>query len=234
MSEGKNTQDFIQCLGRDMSIDVFNHLNLNDPCDLIRASAVSKSWYQFVVKNGLCKKRCFKLLPELIDVVDSIEVDNIIEPVSDMDGVCADWECLKRNHKVYAALAFHLARYVKNGITSKIEASYSLNELGDVLESLTYRLCSNICLITKIRVQPYQAFCEDDSPMYTYSTVRFRIGRVKTPSAWTYTSPHYSILQEKPWQELELPEPGLCNGGTWVLWGVEVPHRVVWDAQLSI
>lgn len=31
--------------------------------------------------------------------------------------------------------------------------------------------------------------------MYTYSTVRFRIGRVKTPSAWTYTSPHYSILQ---------------------------------------
>lgn len=114
------------------------------------------SEYFAVVKNGLCKKRCVKLLPEITDVVDNIEVDNIIEPVSDMDGVCADWECLKRNHKVYAALAFHLARCVKNGITSKIEASYSLNELGDVLESLTYKLCSNICLITKIRVQPYQ------------------------------------------------------------------------------
>jgi hypothetical protein len=101
------------------------------------------------------------MLTEITDVVDSIEVDNIIEHVSDMLGVCADWECLKRNHKVYGMLGFHLAHYVKNGITKSIEASYSLNELGDVLESLNYKLSSSICLITKIRVQPYQGYPVD-------------------------------------------------------------------------
>lgn len=71
MSEGKNTQDFIQCLGRDMSIDVFNHLNLNDSCDLIRASAVSKSWYQFgkpfdYLSNDLLQFGIFYLLQQVI------------------------------------------------------------------------------------------------------------------------------------------------------------------------
>lgn len=40
------------------------------------------------------------MLPEITDVVDIIEVDNITEPISDMLDVCEDWERLKRNHKV--------------------------------------------------------------------------------------------------------------------------------------
>ncbi|AES75351.1 DUF4283 domain protein [Medicago truncatula] len=121
---------------------------------LLKIFAWSKD---FIVKNGICKKRCFKMLPEITDVVDSIEVDNITEPISDMLDVCEDWERLKRNHKVDVVLASHLARYVKNGITKSIEETYSFNhELGDVRESINYKLCSNICLITKIRVQPYQ------------------------------------------------------------------------------
>jgi len=37
--------DLIQWLGDDMSIKVFSYLD--DPCDLIRASAVSRSWEKF-------------------------------------------------------------------------------------------------------------------------------------------------------------------------------------------
>jgi hypothetical protein len=45
MSEVKSKMDFIQWLGLDMSIKVLSYLD--DPCDLVRVSSVSRSWYQF-------------------------------------------------------------------------------------------------------------------------------------------------------------------------------------------
>lgn len=89
--------DFIQCLGPDLSIKILT--SLDDRCDLVRVSAVSKSWYRFVIENGLCKQLCFKMCPEISDVVHSIEVDDMIEPVSNMLEGYRDWESLKRSHK---------------------------------------------------------------------------------------------------------------------------------------
>jgi hypothetical protein len=125
------------------------------------------------------------MFPEISDVVDSVEVDNMmIEPVSSMLDNCANLEGLKSEHKLYAVLAFELNPYVKNCISNAIAASSTNNypeesimntlEPGDrtenrvsywlseghsasnIPESLVYKLCSNICLITKIRVQPFQ------------------------------------------------------------------------------
>lgn len=45
MSEVRNKMDFIQLLGPDMSIKILTHLD--DPCDLVRVSAVSSSWHRF-------------------------------------------------------------------------------------------------------------------------------------------------------------------------------------------
>jgi len=54
-----------------------------------------------VIENGLSKQLCLKIIPEVSGVVRSIEVDNAIEPDSDMlDRQYANLECLKRNHKV--------------------------------------------------------------------------------------------------------------------------------------
>jgi len=44
-SKVKTKMDFIQCLGPDLSIKVLNYLD--DPCDLVRVPAVSRSWYRF-------------------------------------------------------------------------------------------------------------------------------------------------------------------------------------------
>ncbi|MCH81655.1 F-box protein [Trifolium medium] len=93
MSEVKIKLDVIQWLGSDMSIKVLSYLD--DPCDLLRVSFVSRSWNQFVIENGLCKQLCFKLFPEMSDVVHSIGVDNIIEPLSNMLDSHTNWECLE-------------------------------------------------------------------------------------------------------------------------------------------
>jgi len=125
------------------------------------------------------------MFPEISDVIHSIEVDDMIELVSNMLEGYRNWECLKRSHKAYAVLAFDLSPYVKNCISEAIVAS-STNidpeesiqntlEPGDrtdnrpsywlskghtaqeVPETLVYKLCSSpSCIITEICVQPFQ------------------------------------------------------------------------------
>jgi hypothetical protein len=126
------------------------------------------------------------MCPEISDVVHSIEVDDMIEPVSNMLEGYRDWECLKRSHKAYAILAFDLTPYVKKkncilkalaasstnnypeesilntlepGDGTENRASYWLSEgqsATEIPETLVYKLCSKICLITEIHVQPFQ------------------------------------------------------------------------------
>ncbi|KAJ3682108.1 hypothetical protein LUZ60_014681 [Juncus effusus] len=55
--------DFLEWIGSDSSAIVFDFLD--DPADLVRASAVSKSWRQFVITNGLSKNLCKRLCPEI-------------------------------------------------------------------------------------------------------------------------------------------------------------------------
>lgn len=145
-----------------------------------------QSEYYAVVENDLCKQLCLKMVPEISDVVHSIEVDNMIEPVSDVVGKSMNWERLKRNHKVYAFLAFDLTPMMrtKNCISKAITASSTNNYLdesiqntlepGDrtenrasywlsegqshpeVPETLVYELYSKACLVTEVHVQPFQ------------------------------------------------------------------------------
>ncbi|CAL5211864.1 unnamed protein product [Lathyrus oleraceus] len=77
MSKVKTNLDLIQWLGHDVSLKVFSYLDSSR--DLIRASAVSTSWNDFVIENGLCKQLCLIMIPEISGVVGSIEVDNLFE-----------------------------------------------------------------------------------------------------------------------------------------------------------
>lgn len=138
------------------------------------------SKYFAVIENGLCKQLYLKLFPELFRIVHTVEVDNMIEPVSNVLGSSISWECLKRNHKVYALLAFGLTpiyiskticaswtnyypdENIQNtlGPRNEIEnwASYLPRIAGDhpsvlVIDTLMYQLCSKICLVTEIHVR---------------------------------------------------------------------------------
>ncbi|KAK7380255.1 hypothetical protein VNO78_32761 [Psophocarpus tetragonolobus] len=207
MSEMKNKVDFIQLLGPDMSIKILTHLD--DPCDLIRVSAVSSSWHRFVIKNGLCKQLCVKMFPEIPGVARIIELDNTIDPLSNPLGSYENWESLKRNHKVYAFLASGLTPIIKNCISKAISASSTDNypeesilhtlESGDrteyrasywsskgesdpsVPETLVYKLASKLCLVTEIHVHPFQAYFQHGFPIYSAKAVRFRMGHLRYP-----------------------------------------------------
>ena len=120
------------------------------------------------------------MFPELSGVRHVIEVENMIEPVSNMLGSSSNWEYLKRNHKVYAFLACGLSPSIsRNCISSAVSAS-SYNKIREendvntldprdtsywssegksdpsVPETLEYMLTSKLCLITEIHVQPVQ------------------------------------------------------------------------------
>ncbi|KAL6981881.1 hypothetical protein U1Q18_023497, partial [Sarracenia purpurea var. burkii] len=87
----------------------------------------------------------------------------------------------------------------------------------------------NLCVITEISVQPFQAFFQPGHPTYSAKSVRFRMGHPISPIdglgdwpshlpvddkfLWTYTSPEFSMAQENCLQKFKLPEPVLCIGG---------------------
>ncbi|XP_019413765.1 PREDICTED: F-box protein At4g00755-like [Lupinus angustifolius] len=91
----------------------------------------------------------------------------------------------------------------------------------NVPETLTYELISQICVISEINIQPFQADFQLGSPIYSAKSVRFKMGHPITsldPSAdekfvWTYTSPEFPMAQENRLQKFKLPEPVLCIGG---------------------
>ncbi|KAL5080997.1 hypothetical protein RYX36_009418, partial [Vicia faba] len=139
-----------------------------------------------VIENGLCKQFCLKMIPEISAVVRTIEVDNMIEFDGDKLGYyyTRKRQCLNRNHQVYALLAFGLIPIDGNCISQAICASSTDDYLRENLtntsdprditedgpsywssigqsvpsatETLLYRLCSKICLVTEIHVQPFQ------------------------------------------------------------------------------
>ncbi|CAJ2666629.1 unnamed protein product [Trifolium pratense] len=228
--------DFIQCLGPDLSIKVFSCLD--NPGDLVRASAVCSSWEHFVIENGLCKQLCLKMIPEVSGVVPRIE-RFVIEPDRDMRyHYYTKWGCLKKNHKLYANLAFGFTPRKNNCMSHCMEVSL----LCQSYEALVYRLCSNLCLVTDINVQPFLAYYGNGLHLYSTKAVRFRLGyrrrgkeiesmtgldmlrKRKTTGLdksltfgekfrWTYTSPIFPMSQENKLQTFKLPKPVLCIGG---------------------
>ncbi|KAL3373643.1 hypothetical protein AABB24_005564 [Solanum stoloniferum] len=195
--------DFVQCLLPDMSIKILSCLD--DPADLIRVSAVSSSWRQFVIGNDLCKHLCLKRFPEISSVGNMIEVENTVVPVVSLPEKSTEWLCLERNHRVYAFLSRGLSNCMtEDCLIGAIHASSTdnypeesiLNTLkpGDrverrasywssggqsdptVPETLTYKLISKLCLISEIHVQPFQAYFQFGFPIYSAKAVRFRVG----------------------------------------------------------
>ncbi|KAL9228948.1 hypothetical protein vseg_004473 [Gypsophila vaccaria] len=175
-------------------------------------------------------------------------------------------EQLKKEHRAFASLARGLTssevieclsdatgasstdNYPEEGVHNTLEprdrigrmASYwssSGQSNPDVPERLTYELVSDLCVITEINIQPFQAFFQAYSPIYSAKAVRIRMGyrvlrddtekvekvdfsysngSVPYPEedfVWTYTSQEFPMAQENRLQNFKLSEPVLCIGG---------------------
>lgn len=202
------SRDFLQWLELDMSMKIV--MCLEDPSDLVRVSAVSRSWRQFVIVNGLFKKLCMRMFPEISSLARVTEVGRIVEPgVFEVDD-SSEWICLQREHRAYSSLSRELTTFnMENCLSDALYASSTDNypeesvkntlEPGDRLahrasywsskgasnpaapEILIFKLTSSLCLITEVHVHPFQAYFQLDFPIYSAKAVRFQMGYSKVP-----------------------------------------------------
>ncbi|XP_073111943.1 F-box protein At4g00755 [Elaeis guineensis] len=200
----ENCWDLLEWLGPDTSTTVF--MFLDDPADIVRASAVSRSWRRFVIVSGFSKNLCLRICPEASNFTRITEVSSSQKAVKVGPSTAVEWESLEREHKVYTYLSYCLVspKGKRNCSIEAISASSTdnypdesiLNTLepreevdarpsywssgGEadpgVPETLTYRLVSKLCIIDEIKVQPFQAFFQLDDPIYSAKSVRFRMG----------------------------------------------------------
>lgn len=185
---------------------------LGDPADFIRVSSLSRFWYNFVIANGLCKKLCLRMFPQLSAVDSVVERGNRQRNPIDV-GSCnsAEWESLETEHRAFAFLArqcktLPATSCIADAVCASSTDNYPFEsivntlERGDrvgprasywsskgqrdhtVPETLVYKLDAVFCFITEINVQPFQAFFQPGDPIYAAKSVRFRVGHPKSPS----------------------------------------------------
>ncbi|KAI3444606.1 hypothetical protein Pfo_001271 [Paulownia fortunei] len=121
--------DFLQCLEIDMSLYIMSFLD--DPADLVRVSAASRFWRQFVIANGLAKQLCLKTFPQLSNIVSIVNASKAtMNSIEVETGNAMEWEILERDHKVYASLLQALTKSKvspKDCIANAVSASSTDN-----------------------------------------------------------------------------------------------------------
>ncbi|MBA0731706.1 hypothetical protein Golax_022560 [Gossypium laxum] len=119
-----------------------------------------------------------------------------------------EWEALEREHRAYAFLArcclsttagdciseaiiaSSTDNYPEESICNTLEprdrvartASYwsSKGQKNPAVpETLTYRLIADLCVVTEIKIRPFQAYFQFGYPIYSAKSVRFRMGHIK-------------------------------------------------------
>uniref|UniRef100_A0ACD5YHX8 Uncharacterized protein n=1 Tax=Avena sativa TaxID=4498 RepID=A0ACD5YHX8_AVESA len=206
MAEECRAGDFLEWLGPDISTTrVFSRLD--DPADLVRAAAVSRTWRRFVMENNLSKSLCVRLCPEVATIAATaavaISLPSAPAPESDSE----------RDYRIYSNVARALVsnsgdrsvgcvlRCVGASSTDNFPFETMVHTLDEhelvnfrpsywsscgaddpeEPESLTYRLNSDVCIVDEIRVQPFLAYFQYGQPIYSSKTVRFRMGHYKLP-----------------------------------------------------
>ncbi|KAJ6404611.1 hypothetical protein OIU84_012720 [Salix udensis] len=231
--------DFLNWLDHETSMKILGCLQ--DPPDLVRVSSVSRSWRHFVIANGLCKQLCLRMFPHFRRVYCVIEPTCGIEKALEVGrSKFVEWETLKREHRAYAFLAqgcllFPFKECILDAISASSTDDYPVESIRNTLlqgdrsegrpsywsskgqhdtavpETLVYKLAADICVITEINIQPFQAYFQRDSPIYSAISVRFCMGHPKCPMGdplgeplddtaddkfiWTYSSPEFPMAQ---------------------------------------
>ncbi|KAL3812665.1 hypothetical protein ACJIZ3_013933 [Penstemon smallii] len=231
---------FLEYLETDVALKIL--MLLNNPADLIRTSAVSRFWHDFVIANGILKQLCFTKFPQLSKISGIVELkhkemDNL--NVESSSGT--ELAILERDHKLYASMLKYMFNTKESPIEfmlSDISASSTdhdpiesiYNTLTPVRlthwsskghsdhnasETLLYELNTSISVVTEINIRPYEAFHLGKLALWSAKSVRFRMGHQDSQGNFvcTYTSPEFSMNQFGRIQQFKLPEPVLCIGG---------------------
>ncbi|KAJ3682110.1 hypothetical protein LUZ60_014683 [Juncus effusus] len=157
--------DLLDRLGPDMSACVFRHLD--DPADLIHATAVSRSWNKFVIENGIVKDLCVKLYPEMSYLVLSTQnrgnhniyahlIQNLVSK-RDMINSCIS-KCITASSTIDERIENTLeSTYINKGLLSNrsSKGEYEDSDKSDKIESLADQLVSDLCMEDEIKKRPW-------------------------------------------------------------------------------
>ncbi|KAJ9563470.1 hypothetical protein OSB04_008630 [Centaurea solstitialis] len=210
--------DFLQWLQHDMALKIL--VCLDDSADLVRVSAVSQYWRNFVISNGLSRKLCMRRFPQLAII------DRIVEPSpnSDTDSSIevVGHEASERDHRAYTSLFRALTTFpqtycIADPVSASSTDNYPEESIMNTLdprdkilhrdsywsskgsddpeapETLIYNLTSHFCVITEINLHPFQALFQLDHPIYSSKFVRFRMGH---PKSWNEIEHDFMESQE--------------------------------------
>ncbi|CAM8922572.1 unnamed protein product [Rhodiola kirilowii] len=202
------SMDFLKFLDPDTSLMILNRLDV--PADLVRVSAVSHDWQDYVIEHELGKQLCLKKFPQ-VSSFPQLALGNGTEMSGDVGSSSSmAWGSKKTGHVVYTSLAHVLDSSTKRScIAEAICASSTDNHPEesidntliqsdriaqrasycsstgqsdpDVPESLIYKLKSSLCLVNEIYIHQFQAYFQPGNPIYSSRFVRFRMGHPKYP-----------------------------------------------------
>ncbi|KAH9788082.1 F-box protein [Citrus sinensis] len=249
----ENRIDFVNWLDPDMSIQILTCLD--DLSDLLRVTCVSRCWRQYVIANGLCRQLCLRMFPQLSKVVHVVEQRyGTKDPAEVGSSNFMEWQNLEREHRAYAFLArgcttFPIRDLISEPICASSTDNYPEESIDNTLEPrdvvaqrasywsskgnsnpaepemLLYKLMGDLCVITEVSIQPFEAYFQWGLPIYSAKAVRFRMGHPKSPVdvplgesykdyenkfIWTYTSQEFPMAQE--------PDNSVIAGGA--LWHI--------------
>ncbi|PUZ35949.1 hypothetical protein GQ55_9G001000 [Panicum hallii var. hallii] len=262
MGEEEDRADFLQWLGPDTSAIVFTLLHHPADLARASAVSRSWRTFVIANQFSKiqCLRVCPEV-SNFTSIEASSSGSDVKEDVG--SSAAAGWENQKRDHRVYMHLSHSLLSPYnsRNCIIRCIGASSTDNFPEETIENtlepidhvemslsywssggqrdpsfpecLIYMLHSDLCLIDEIKIQPFQAFFQYGSPIYSAQYVRFRMGYPKLPLCpeqlisdenegqltaddnytWTYASPEFPMLQENVAQSFKLPHAVVCIGG---------------------
>ncbi|XP_010553764.1 PREDICTED: F-box protein At4g00755-like isoform X2 [Tarenaya hassleriana] len=198
------SMDFVNVIEPEMSLKILSCLD--DPSDFVRASAVSHSWRDFVIRHGLCKNLCLRMFSQLslVDHVNVIEEGSKEKESSEAESSnLMEWKLLEKEHLAYAFLARGCTSFPVESCISEAISSSGKN-LSHTLESqnwdhgralcwisrghqqpaagdfLLYKLVSDLCAVTEINIRAFEARTGGRRRVFSARYVRFRIGHRKT------------------------------------------------------
>ncbi|XP_051119905.1 F-box protein At4g00755-like [Andrographis paniculata] len=214
---------------------------LIDPVDMIRMSAVTRTWYHFVVQNGIAKTACRRRAPMLkntsyCDAIMNQRKKHHLPRFND----------LRKEHKLYSSLLAILSKASminpKNCIGFVIGASSTSHYIGksiihallpnkmywsskghtdaNVSETILFKLNGGVCIVSDIQIQPSPGHYGNRQYIFSAMSLQLSMGHSTLPKYQTH-------------QDINLPGDIKDDHFVWGYTSPQFPMEQVMHWQLS-